>query len=543
MIGLDKVFEPLHGPTSLLDPLRYTKARATMICLLGASGYYIGSVAGFFLTPAAHPISTYWPPNAILLAVLLLVPVRLWWMVLASALGAHLLVQHQNGIPLSTALGWFAGNSSEALIGAGLLYRISKRSLFNSVRGIWWFLMCAVFLAPLLTSFFDAAVVVSTGWGTGYWMLWMTRLFSDVLSALTIVPAVAVFATSGIEWLRTSSAGLRLEAIALALSVIPITVLAYGSHHPEPSLVPVLAYAPVPLLLWASLRFGAAAVGASVTAMACIAFHYVSQGLGPFAAASMRVNILFLQILLIVVTIPLMFLSAVLSERQDTEGKLREATAKLIKTQEEERHRIARELHDDIGQRLSLIELELRSIRDAVGRNPTTSGLRPALDDLAAELSGVSEAARGLSHGLHPVQLEFLGLMPALKSLCAEFERKTSIRVILEGSAHSPDLDGEVSLCLFRVAQEALNNVVKHSHATTVHVKMASDKSQVWLRVADNGVGFSSNHEHILGLGLANMKERLLSVGGSIAINSSRKTGTLVVASAPAHRHPQQAAS
>src|SRR5215469_8098899 len=115
MIGFDDAPEPPPGAISGFPPATYTKARAVPTCVIAATAYYIGSAIGFFLTPATLPIATYWPPNAILLAALLLVPVRFWWMLLACVLGAHLLVQLQSGIPLATALGWFASNSFEAL--------------------------------------------------------------------------------------------------------------------------------------------------------------------------------------------------------------------------------------------------------------------------------------------------------------------------------------------------------------------------------------------------------------------------------------------
>jgi integral membrane sensor domain MASE1 len=136
---------------------------------LVAIGYYVGTRVGFALTPSGQPNSTFWPPNAILLAAFLLAPRRLWWTFLLTVLPAHLLAQLQTGVPTSTALGWFISNTSEALIGALCITRFAnQKSLFDSVRGVFVFVVFGVILAPFATSFLDAAAVVITHWGRGY---------------------------------------------------------------------------------------------------------------------------------------------------------------------------------------------------------------------------------------------------------------------------------------------------------------------------------------------------------------------------------------
>jgi len=134
-------------------------------CLVGIA-YYAGTKLGFALTPTGRPISTYWPPNAILLAALLLAPRRIWWILLLAVLPAHLFAQLSIGVPLTTVLGWFVGNSAEALLAAICILAVNNRNpLFASIRGFLIFLAFGVFLAPLVTSFVDAGVVVATDWG------------------------------------------------------------------------------------------------------------------------------------------------------------------------------------------------------------------------------------------------------------------------------------------------------------------------------------------------------------------------------------------
>ena len=140
----------------------------TATALLVGVGYYMGTVVGFALTPKGQPNSTFWPPNAILLAAFLLAPQRMWWAFLGAVFPAHMLVQLRVGVPIWTAVGWFITNTSEAFIGAFFISQFTRRKeVFETVRGVFMFVMFGVLMAPFATSFLDAAAVVITGWGHG----------------------------------------------------------------------------------------------------------------------------------------------------------------------------------------------------------------------------------------------------------------------------------------------------------------------------------------------------------------------------------------
>jgi integral membrane sensor domain MASE1 len=176
--------------------------RTTTFAILTSAGYYLFTKIGFALTPVRSPISTLWPPNAMLLASLLLAPRAVWKFLLLAGLPAHLLVQFQAGVSLATSLGWFGGNVGEAIIGATLIRHFSRsEELFESLRGVIIFLICGALIAPLSTSFEDAAVVLATGRGNAYWELWTARLFSNMLAELTLVPAIVVVGVKGISWI------------------------------------------------------------------------------------------------------------------------------------------------------------------------------------------------------------------------------------------------------------------------------------------------------------------------------------------------------
>jgi integral membrane sensor domain MASE1 len=148
-----------------------------------AAGYYLAAQVGLAFTFPPHPISVLWPPNALLLAGLLLTPARLWWLMLAAALPAHLAAELQGGVPLAMVLGWFASNCSEALLGAACIRRFVPGPLrFDSFRDTGMFLTFGVLAAPIASSFLDAALVKLIGWGQGdYWYLVRMRGFSNVL--------------------------------------------------------------------------------------------------------------------------------------------------------------------------------------------------------------------------------------------------------------------------------------------------------------------------------------------------------------------------
>src|SRR5688572_3044234 len=150
-------------------------------------GYYLAARLGFAFTLQPHPISTLWPPNALLMAALLLTPARTWWVLLAAALPAHLAAELQSGVPLAMVLGWFASNCSEALIGAGLVRAFAPAPLrLDSLRRAGLFILFGALAAPLASSFLDAAMVRMIGFGAGdYWTLVRMRSSSNVLAELT----------------------------------------------------------------------------------------------------------------------------------------------------------------------------------------------------------------------------------------------------------------------------------------------------------------------------------------------------------------------
>jgi PAS domain S-box-containing protein len=211
-----------------------------------------------------------------------------------------------------------------------------------------------------------------------------------------------------------------------------------------------------------------------------------------------------------------------------SEVSLRNLAGRLMQAQEEERHRIGRELHDDIGQRLTLFVLELGELRDTLAmaghnsQSDAVSGLHRRGNDLATDI-------QNLSHNLHSSKLQFLGLPVALRDLCTKISSHQNIHVGVYIEQVPEHLPAELALCIYRVAQEALNNVVKHSHASDAFLELTGTSDTMILKVRDFGVGFDPSLAH-QGIGFSSMRERLRICGGELVVESIPGNGTEIVA-------------
>src|SRR6476661_993802 len=293
------------------------------------AGYYLGCKIGFALTFQPHPVSVLWPPNSVLVAALLLTPPRSWWVVLLAALPAHLAAQLQSHVPPLMIFCWFLSNSCEALIGAGLMrYLVGGPIRFITLRNVGLFCLCVVFIAPFLSSFLDAALVVWNHWGKDtYWELIRVRLFSNALAALIIVPLVVTWATTGIQPLRTARLSRYLEASALFVGLLLVSyavLYKFGSGTDS-----ALLFLPLPFLLWAAVRFGSLGASTAVSIVGFLAIWSAAHGHGPFSGGPAEQDALSIQIFLIVLAIPLLFLATVIEERATGATELGESESRF----------------------------------------------------------------------------------------------------------------------------------------------------------------------------------------------------------------------
>lgn len=218
--------------------------------------------------------------------------------------------------------------------------------------------------------------------------------------------------------------------------------------------------------------------------------------------------------------------------RTRAEDSLRKLAGQLIRAQEEERKRVALELHDDLGQRLALLGLGL----DVLAREHES---KPR--DVAGEMRALADSVRALSsdmhevsHRLHSTKLDKLGLPAALKILCQELSTQHELAIEYESRGGGRRADHYIELALYRIAQEALSNAIRHSDATSARVELESTSTRIELVIEDDGRGFdAADAETKPGLGLQGMRERTLLVGGTLAIHTARDKGTRIEVSVP----------
>ncbi|MDX6710436.1 MAG: hypothetical protein QOH96_1452 [Blastocatellia bacterium] len=221
-----------------------------------------------------------------------------------------------------------------------------------------------------------------------------------------------------------------------------------------------------------------------------------------------------------------------ITERKRMEQEISEVHGRLIRVQEEERSRIARELHDDINQKLALLSIELEQFSECPANRP--SEVRKCAKALWRRAQNLSSDIQRISYNLHPSKLDHLGLVAAVKSLCHEVSVHRALAVDFTSHDIPQEIPRDVSLCIFRIAQEALRNVIRHSGSATAQVELVWSLNELNLRVTDSGSGFEPGKaKSKQGLGLISMQERLRLVGGKLVIRSKPSHGTQVEARVP----------
>jgi signal transduction histidine kinase len=222
------------------------------------------------------------------------------------------------------------------------------------------------------------------------------------------------------------------------------------------------------------------------------------------------------------------------TERKQAEDALSSVSRRLIEAQEQERARIARELHDDLSQRMALLGISLAQFEQ--GMPDLSSQARQQMHIMAEVVTEVSSEIHNLSHQLHPSKLDTLGLVAAVDGLCRELSDQHDLQVLFVNSDIPGQIPKDVTLCLFRIVQEALRNVLKHSGAANAKVELSGHDDRIDLCISDSGAGFRpESAKGEAGLGLVSMRERLRLVRGHLSIESRPSHGTRIHVRVPLH--------
>ena len=510
-----------------------------------AVAYYVGATVGFLFQRGPVPQSVLWTPNSILLAALLVTPRSSWRALLLAAFPAHMLVAWQTHAPLVTMALLFVTNAADATIGALLLRSLSGDEWRPSgLLPMAAFIILGAPIGPLLVSFADAGISVAMHWGSDFWLAYQTRVRANVLTNVIFVPAAVAFVNIVRERAASISMAKCLEATLMLVGLTLSAGFVFSDLRDSASIA-VRLYAPLSFLLWAAVRFGPGMASGALLVLAYIATWTAMNGLGAFSAGEPSHIVPTLQLFLLATALPILCLAAVVQERKRGADALlqsqraltqsveesRALAGRLLTAEESVRSHIARELHDDVNQRLAALSIALSAIKQ---RLPRHQYLVEQVARLQQETAALADDIRDLSHQLHPSMLRHAGLIPAVRSLCSQFDPTHTIRTDLSASGEDVRVSFDVALCVYRVAQEALKNVAKHAQASVVRVALTTADTEVELSVSDDGRGFNAHEARRSGgLGLTSIDERVRLAHGLLRLDTSPGRGTTVHISVP----------
>lgn len=316
--GLDRAREQFvrHTPSGFRLPLKVLLVG--IICHLAIQ---VGHVSK--LPP--HDISALWPASAVLVSVLVASPPQHWWAYLLGGYATYAFDVASAGFRVSDALYQLADIIKVLIAAIGIRWFADGLRAFDSLRSLARYIGCAVLLAPAVSGL----VAAVAGGAQDYGFYWRTWFFSDVLAFLTLAPAILTWIEVSRARVARMSPGRMLEAGFLACGLLAISIAVFTRKPDDAVAVPTLVYMPMPFMLWAAVRFGPTGINTSLLAVALLAISGVVRGHGPFATGTPSDNVLPLQLFLITLSLPLMCLAALISERRTRTNALRESEARF----------------------------------------------------------------------------------------------------------------------------------------------------------------------------------------------------------------------
>ena len=308
---------------------RSAAASIRTVCYVLASGvsYYVATQIAWSLTFPDSKVSLFFPPQAVLLCILLLVPTRHWWAYVLAAAGAHFLATQQADWPPLYALTAEAFDAVKCVLAAaGIRILIKSPLKAITLRDAVLFVLIAVVLVPFGTAFWGASFTVSYGFGTHYWIEWRNLGISNAVTAVVLVPVFLLGAQQlFVRRPRALSPRRVLEAALVGACTVALGIFVFDRTAAGPNTSPALLYTPIPLLIWAALRFGLGGISLSMLVVTFLAIWGTMRGHGPFLAQTPAENAVALQLFLLVTATPLMLLAVVIEGERRSKEALRES--------------------------------------------------------------------------------------------------------------------------------------------------------------------------------------------------------------------------
>ena len=298
--------------------------RTVFQILASGACYYLATRTAWVLCFPDSKVSLFFFPHAVLVAILLLVPTRHWWAYTLAAAGSHYVATQQAHWPPLYALQCEAFDAVKVVLtAAGIRMFIKSRFHLISLREAIIFVLIAVIIVPVGTAFWGAAFTVSNHFGTHYWVEWRNLSISNGVTAIVLVPVILIGVhqrfTNGFK----AAPRRMLEACFLAAGILAVGWVAFNRSPAGPDTSPALLYAPVPLLIWAALRFGPGGISASMLVITILAIWGTMHGRGPFLTQTPAENALDLQLFLLMAATPLMLLAVAIDDERRSKDALR----------------------------------------------------------------------------------------------------------------------------------------------------------------------------------------------------------------------------
>lgn len=465
-------------------------------------------------------VPSVWTPGALSLAALIISPLRLWPALLLGSTAGSLMMSDAFGnasavyIPLYTSIG----------AAAYLLLRTRAPDPFESYAQLARFLLLAAIALPLL-----GTALMSGSTSTAWWRdsgPALNRFVAHSLGYLLVLPAVVAPLVQNFP--RRAVSELTVDT-AVAVGLLLAAAAAWTLTGPSQPWHHLTLLAPLPLLVWALLRFGPAGVLYSQLVVSLLGSWLIARHESDPPLPSAANGVLEFELWNLGSAVAVLVLLVVSEKHRQTHRRLETARAGLatmnlrMRTlQEEERARIARELHDDLNQTLASIAIRMSRLRAQA-----PDELRAELALVQEQLAECSHKIRNISHALHPALLRYMGLGSALAQLCSASSHP-ALEVRCEVN-EVPRMHPDLELNLYRIAQEAVDNIQRHARAATATVSLTMDGADVVLRVEDAGIGFPSDGGAMQrGIGLIGMAERVAQFAGQIRFSQAPSGGAAI---------------
>jgi signal transduction histidine kinase len=523
----------------LAAPSSVARWRAASVPLRGpllvALAYFLGAEAAFLIGTLSDKIfALFWPPNVVLFCALLIVPQRQWWLYIAAAFPAHVLAELGVGMPAMQLLVAFATNCMVALLNAyGVRRMVGGPPWFGTFHSASLYIVITAGISPAISALGGAFVPILGGGALrDYWIFWSHWYLANALPSLTLGPVFLIWFTDGARWSRWIVSRHQIEPAVLALALAGICIMAaeVAGHMGASSFLAALLFTPLPLVLWAAVRYGEKGASGAILIVSVVLTWRTLRAPSLFPGEEPARSVLALQLFLMGLSVPVLLLGALIDELRRAERTTRQLAASLLGAQDQERRRIARDLHDSTGQNLIAATLIAGRMQDLMP--PAAAPLMRQLDDV---LQQSIREVRTVSYLLHPPLLDEAGLGTALRCYVDGYVERSGIAVDLNVAANFGRLPPDTELALFRLVQEALTNVARHADSETASIRLTrrhtASGPSVELTIEDAGRGMPQAGRRSLiggpgaalprqGVGLASMHERLNQIGGRLEIES-----------------------